>query len=73
MIFKKNSYPVGKSKVETLEGLMKQIDRQMPEMIDDLASESDAIKLNKILMLHVKPSLIALKEIVNKIETNGEY
>ena len=72
MIFRKSSYPVGISKVQTLHALMQQIERQTVELLDDIASESRSISLNKMLIQKVKPSLTMLNEMIKEIEKQKE-
>ena len=48
-LFRESSNAVGLSKVQTIEHLLKQINRQHPEIMDDITVPSVQIQLNKVL------------------------
>lgn len=48
-LFRESSNAVGLSKLQTIEHLLKQINRQLPEIMDDITVPSVQIQLNKVL------------------------
>lgn len=67
VFFRESSHAVGTSKLRTIQALFKQIERQLPELMDDMYS-TDAIDLNSIYVKHVKTSLTTLNQIITKID-----
>ena len=72
-LFRESSNAVGLSKLQTIEHLLKQINRQLPELMDDITVPSVQIKLNKVLQqthTHQKALSEAVKFVEDQIKQN---
>ena len=72
-LFRESSNAVGLSKLQTIEHLLKQINRQLPELMDDITVPSVQIQLNKVLQqthAHQKALAEAVKFVEDQIKQN---